>query len=65
MDRRIAIATTIAIWVVGLFVLVRVIVPGLINMQNDGALIAAPMLLIGFAAAAYATWYKLFSEEEE
>lgn len=64
-DRAVIVGSLAAMWILGLFVLIRVIVPGLMNMQNDGAMLAAPLVLIAYAGAAYVTWRKLFSGEDE
>lgn len=48
-----------------LFLTFRFFIPGLVNLHNDGALIAAMVLAIAVPAAAFVTMYKVWTETFE
>jgi len=48
-------------WLFGLVLIFRVFIPGLIMMQNDGALILAWLLPVGFAYGSYRL-YRIIKE---
>ena len=65
MPGRIAMIWVAVIWAIIIFVIGRVVIPGLINSQNDGALLAAPLLALVVGTAAYVTFVKVFTKEKK
>lgn len=65
MERRIAVAGIIFLWLVIIFVVARVLIPALVNSQNDGALIAVPLLAFAVGTAAYVTYVQVLKKGEQ
>ena len=65
LARAIALAWVVAIWGGIIVVTARVIIPGILNLQNDGALILAPLLAMAVGTAAVVTFVKVLKEPEE
>ena len=51
MNRGLFVTLSIMLMLVATFVLIRIIIPGLVNMHNDGALILVVLLMFGAVAA--------------
>lgn len=52
-----------AIWLGAAAVIIGVVIPALINMHNDGALLLAPILALAVGTAAWATYSKVFKDD--
>jgi len=54
-----------ALWIVGAVFMVRVAIPGLVNLHNDGALILAILLGLGTPISGYLlhTFVRFLKEE--
>ena len=64
------VAVAARAWLGGIFVgivivTITVIVPGLVNMHNDGALLAVPLVMGVIGTAAYFVFKVLFPKDAE